>query len=151
MLANRDARLALIYEHPPGEATIANGLPAGMELVLKTIPRPKDANANGDISGGWVMAQCDLAGSMIPARHAQCRVAMVATSELVFKQPVRVGDILSFYAKVDCIWGTSIRVKIEVMAECVDAQGQHAKVTQATFTYVAVDDEGLPRPIRRPT
>ena len=73
-------------------------LPTDKELVLKVIPMPADCNANGDIFGGWVMAQVDLAGSVIPARHAQGRMATVAVNEFVFKQPVRVGDILSFFA-----------------------------------------------------
>ena len=67
-------------------------LPTDKELVLKVIPMPADCNANGDIFGGWVMAQVDLAGSVIPARHAQGRMATVAVNEFVFKQPVRVGD-----------------------------------------------------------
>ena len=74
----------------------SQSLPLDMELVLKVIPMPADCNANGDIFGGWVMAQCDLAGSVIPARHARGRMATVAVNEFIFKQPVRVGDILSF-------------------------------------------------------
>ena len=87
-------------------------LPTNMELVLKVIPMPADCNANGDIFGGWVMAQVDLAGSVIPMRHAQGRVATVAVNEFVFKQPVRLGDILSFYASLSRIGRTSIAVKV---------------------------------------
>jgi acyl-CoA thioesterase YciA len=122
-------------------------LPTDMELVLKVIPMPADCNANGDIFGGWVMAQCDLAGSVIPARHAQGRMATVAVNEFVFKQPVRLGDILSFYSKLMRIGRTSITVLVEVFAERFRSQGEYIKVTQATFTYVAIDDNGRPRPI----
>ena len=122
-------------------------LPTDKELVLKVIPMPADCNANGDIFGGWVMAQVDLAGSVIPARHAQGRMATVAVNEFVFKQPVRVGDILSFFAAVTRIGRTSITVQVEVYAERFQAQGQYIKVTEASLTYVAIDDSGKPRPI----
>ena len=124
-------------------------LPADMELVLKVIPMPADCNANGDIFGGWVMAQCDLAGSVIPARHAKGRMATVAVNEFIFKQPVRLGDILSFYSKLVRIGRTSITVTVEVFAERFQAQGAYIKVTEATFTYVAIDDNGRPRPIEK--
>ena len=122
-------------------------LPADMELVLKVIPMPADCNANGDIFGGWVMAQCDLAGSVIPARYAKGRMATVAVNEFIFKQPVRLGDILSFHSKLVRIGRTSITVTVEVFAERFQAQGAYIKVTEATFTYVAIDDNGRPRPI----
>ena len=125
-------------------------LPADMELVLKVIPMPADCNANGDIFGGWVMAQCDLAGSVIPARYAKGRMATVAVNEFVFKQPVRLGDILSFYSKLERIGRTSITVTVEVFAERFRAQGEYIKVTEATFTYVAIDDNGRPRQISPP-
>jgi acyl-CoA thioesterase YciA len=122
-------------------------LPTDQELVLKVIPMPGDCNANGDIFGGWVMAQVDLAGSVLPARYAQGRYATVAVNEFVFKQPVRVGDILSFFSSVTRIGRTSITVKVEVYAERFKSQGQYAKVTEASLTYVAIDDNGRPRPI----
>jgi hypothetical protein len=75
-------------------------LPTDQELVLKVIPMPRDCNANGDIFGGWVMANIDLAGAVIPARYAAGRMATVAMNEMVFKHPVRVGDILSFFSKL---------------------------------------------------
>lgn len=130
-------------------AITLQSLPADMELVLKVIPLPADCNANGDIFGGWVMAQCDLAGSVIPARHAKGRMATVAVNEFVFKQPVRLGDILSFYSKLVRIGRTSVTVTVEVFAERFRAQGEYIKVTEATFTYVAIDDNGRPRPIPR--
>ena len=121
--------------------------PSDKELVLKVIPMPADTNGNGDIFGGWVMAHVDLAGAVIPARYVQGRMATVAVNEFIFKQPVRVGDILSFYANVSRIGRTSISVKVEVYAERFGAQGQFVKVTEASLTYVAIDDEGRPRPI----
>ena len=100
-------------------------LPTDEELVLKVIPMPADSNANGDIFGGWVMAQVDLAGSVIPARYTQGRMATVAVNEFVFKQPVRVGDILSFFSKLTRIGRTSITVKIEVFAERFGSQAEY--------------------------
>jgi acyl-CoA thioesterase YciA len=116
---------------------------------MKVIPLPADVNANGDIFGGWVMAQVDLAGSVLPARHVKGRMATVAVNEFIFKHPVRVGDILSFYACIQRVGRTSITVQVEVFAERYDAQGQYLKVTQANLTYVAIDEQGRPRPIPR--
>ena len=122
-------------------------VPTDHELVLKVIPMPGDANANGDIFGGWVMAQVDLAGSVLPARYAMGRMATVAVNQFVFKQPVRVGDILSFYAKLTRVGTTSMTVAVEVVAERLSKQGQFIKVTEATLTYVAIDEEGQPRKV----
>ena len=122
-------------------------LPTDKELVLKVIPMPGDTNGNGDIFGGWVMAQVDLAGSVLPARYIQGRMATVAVNEFVFKQPVRVGDILSFFSSVTRIGRTSVTVQVEVYAENFERQGQYMKVTQALLTYVAIDASGRPRPI----
>ena len=121
--------------------------PSDKELVLKVIPMPADCNANGDIFGGWVMAQVDLAGSVIPARLVNGRMATVAVNEFIFKQPVRVGDILSFYSQLKRIGNTSVTVEVEVFAERFRAQGQYVKVTQASVTYVAIDETGKPRAI----
>ena len=126
-------------------------LPLDKELVLKVIPMPADCNANGDIFGGWVMAQVDLAGSVVPARYTQGRMATVAVNEFVFKQPVRVGDILSFFSAVTRIGRTSITVKVEVYAERYNTQGNYIKVTEALVTYVAIDDQGKPREIPKTT
>ena len=124
-------------------------LPTDQDLVLKVIPMPGDCNANGDIFGGWVMAQVDLAGSVLPARYTDGRMATVAVNEFIFKQPVRVGDILSFFSKVVRIGRTSITVKVEVFAERYRSQGTYIKVTEASVTYVAIDDNGKPREIPR--
>ena len=120
-------------------------LPTDMELVLKVVPMPADCNASGDIFGGWVMAQVDLAGSVIPARYAQGRIATVAVKEFIFKQPVRLGDILTFYASLTRLGRTSVTVKVEVFAERLYLQGQYIKVTEATLTYVAITEQGEPR------
>ena len=125
----------------------AVALPTDQELVLKVIPMPADCNANGDIFGGWVMAQVDLAGAVLPARYVRGRMATVAVNEFIFKQPVKVGDILSFFSKVTRIGRTSITVKIEVYAERHFKQGEYAKVTEASLTYVAIDEQGQPREI----
>jgi len=117
------------------------------ELVLKVIPMPADTNGNGDIFGGWVMAQVDLAGAVLPARYVRGRMATVAVNQFVFKQPVRVGDILSFFSHVTRVGNTSITVQVEVFAERFSAQGQYVKVTEASLTYVAIDKAGKPRPI----
>jgi acyl-CoA thioesterase YciA len=129
----------------PAHPTVA--LPTDQELVLKVIPMPGDCNANGDIFGGWVMAQVDLAGSVVPARYAHGRMATVAVNEFIFKQPVRVGDILSFFSKLTRIGRTSITVKVEVYAERFGSQGKYTKVTEASLTYVAIDDAGQPREV----
>ena len=92
-------------------------LPTDKELVLKVVPMPADCNANGDIFGGWVMAQVDLAGAVLPARITRGRQATVAVNQFIFKQPVSVGDLLSFYASVERIGRTSITVHVEVWAE----------------------------------
>jgi acyl-CoA thioesterase YciA len=127
--------------------TLVSTLPQDKELVLKVIPMPADCNANGDIFGGWVMAQVDLAGSVLPVRRAQGRLATVAVNEFIFKQPVRIGDLLSFYAEIIKEGRTSITVKVEVYAERLRSQGAYTKVTEAQLTYVAIDDDGKPRPL----
>ena len=121
--------------------------PVDHELVLKVSPMPKDLNANGDIFGGWVMAQVDVAGGIMAMRRAGGRATTVAVNEFVFKQPVRVGDLLSFYAKVLRIGTTSMTVNVEVLAERLCRQGRYIKVTEAKIVFVAIDSEGKPRPV----
>ena len=129
--------------------TFLKSLPVDMELVLKVIPLPADVNANGDIFGGWIMAQVDIAGAVLPARIAKGRIVTVAVNEFIFKQPVSISDLLSFYAKVERIGKTSVTVNVEVYAERNPANLQVVKVTEANLTYVAIDDNGRPRPIER--
>lgn len=124
-------------------------LPEDAELVLRVIPLPADVNGNGDVFGGWLMAQADLAGAVVPARIARGRIATVAVNQFTFKQPVSVGDLVSFYAKVERIGTTSITVRVEVFVERNPAAPQVVKVTEASLTYVAIDSQGKPRPIPR--
>ncbi len=122
-------------------------LPTDMELVLKVIPMPADTNGNGDIFGGWVMAQVDLAGGVLPARLIVGKFATVAVNEVIFKQPVRVGDLLSFFAAIRRVGNTSVTVEVEVYAERRHSGQRYVKVTEARLTYVAIGDDGRPRPI----
>ena len=125
--------------------TAPTSLPDGSELVLRVMPLPADVNGNGDIFGGWLMAQVDLAGAVLPSRIAKGRIATVAVNQFIFKQPVSVGDLVSFYARVDRIGNTSVTVHVEVFAERNPANLQVVKVTEANLTYVAIDGEGKPR------
>ena len=122
-------------------------LPGDRQLVMRVMPMPADANGNGDIFGGWIMAQVDVAGAVLPARIAKGRIATVAVNQFVFKQPVSVSDLLSFYAKVERIGRTSVTVNVEVYAERNPADLHVVKVTEANLTYVAIDLQGRPRPI----
>jgi len=127
----------------------ATTLPSDKELVMRVMPMPADANMNGDIFGGWIMAQVDIAGSVLPARLSRGRVTTVAVNQFVFKQPVSIGDLLSFYATVERVGNTSITVRVEVYAERNPADVQVVKVTEANLTYVAIDREGKPRQVPR--
>jgi acyl-CoA thioesterase YciA len=124
-------------------------LPTDRELVMRVMPMPADSNANGDVFGGWIMAQVDLAGAVLPARIAKGRIATVAVNQFIFKQPVSIGDLLSFYAHVQRIGTTSISVRVEVYAERNPANLHVVKVTEANLTYVAIDQEGKPREIQK--
>ena len=120
-------------------------LPDDRQLVMRTMPMPADANGNGDIFGGWIMAQVDLAGAVLPARIARGRIVTVAVNQFIFKQPVSIGDLLSFYAKVERIGKTSVTVNVEVYAERDPSNLHVVKVTEANLTYVAIDRAGKPR------
>jgi acyl-CoA thioesterase YciA len=117
------------------------------QLTLRVVPMPADANANGDIFGGWVMAQVDIAGSIIAVRRARGRVATVAVNSFQFKQPVSIGDLLSFWAREINVGKTSITVQVEVTAERNPENPITVKVTDATLTYVAIDRSGSKRGI----
>ena len=121
-------------------------LPTNREVVLRVVPMPSDVNSTGDIFGGWIMAQVDIAGSIPAFRLAQGRVATVAVNSFVFKQPVLVGDLVSFYAEVARVGRTSVTVNVEVFAERGIPQ-RAVKVTEATLTYVAMDESRRPRPV----
>ena len=118
-----------------------------MELVMRVMPMPKDANGNGDIFGGWIMSQVDLAGCVLPGRVSRGRVTTVAVNEFIFRNAVSVGDLLSFYARVERIGNTSVTVHVEVWAERQPANPILVKVTEAKATYVAIDRDGRPRPV----
>ena len=120
-------------------------LPDGAELVMRVMPMPADVNANGDVFGGWIMAQVDVAGAVLPVRLARGRIATVAVNQFTFKQPVSIGDLLSFYAAITRVGRTSITVHVEVWAERNPASPQLVKVTEANLTYVAIDGQGQPR------
>ena len=128
---------------------MADMLPAGKLPALRVMPMPADANQNGDIFGGWIMAQVDVAGGTVAGKIARGRVATVAVKEFVFKQPVQIGDLLSFYVDVERIGKTSITVTVEVYAERRPSDPKVVKVTEATLTYVAIDGAGRPRPVPR--
>ena len=118
------------------------------QLTVRTIAMPADTNANGDIFGGWVMAQVDMAGAVLPARKVGGRMATVAVNEFIFQQPVKVGDLLSFFSVITRVGRTSITVKVQVFAERLHAYGGRVtKVTEAFLTYVAIDEAGRPRPL----
>jgi acyl-CoA thioesterase YciA len=124
-------------------------LPEGKQPSLRVMPMPADANQNGDIFGGWIMSQVDIAGGAVASRLARGRVATVAVKEFVFKQPVHIGDLLSFYVDVERIGKTSITVTVEVYAERRPSDPKVVKVTEATLTYVAIDRNGQPRKVPR--
>ncbi|HZM46752.1 MAG TPA: acyl-CoA thioesterase [Burkholderiales bacterium] len=120
-------------------------LPAGKDPTLRVVPMPRDANQSGDIFGGWIMAQVDIAGSVAAVRLARGRVATVAVNSFLFKQPVFIGDLVSLYAEVVRVGRTSITVNVEVYAQRKPEREEVVKVTEATLTYVAVDENRQPR------
>jgi acyl-CoA thioesterase YciA len=122
-------------------------LPTGKQPTLRVVPMPADANQHGDIFGGWIMAQVDVAGGVIASRHARGRVATVAVNAFSFKQPVFIGDVLSFYADIVRIGTTSITVNVEVFAQRNPADIETVKVTEATLTFVATDKHRKPRAV----
>jgi acyl-CoA thioesterase YciA len=115
--------------------------------MLRVVPMPADVNGNGDVFGGWVMAQVDIAGGIAAARRARGRVVTVAVNAFQFRQPVTVGDVLSFYTRVDSVGRTSITVHVEVIAARNPADPVNVKVTEAMLTYVAIDADGRKRPL----
>jgi len=118
--------------------------------VLRVVPMPADANIHGDVFGGWIMSQVDVAGSIRAARRAGGRVATVAVNSFLFKHPVFVGDVLSLYARIGKIGRTSITVDVAVYAERAFQAAEVVKVTEATLVYVATDAQRRPRPLPSP-
>ncbi|WP_126446245.1 acyl-CoA thioesterase [Sulfuricystis multivorans] len=117
------------------------------EPVLRVMPLPRDVNAAGDVFGGWVMAQVDIAGAIPAMRRARGRIATVAVNSFLFKQPISVGDVVSFYAKIVKTGRTSITVDVQVFAERNPAQPVVVKVTEATLTYVCLNADGSKREV----
>ena len=117
------------------------------EPVLRVVPMPADVNQHGDIFGGWIMSQVDIAGGVLAARRARGRVATVAVNSFTFKQPVLVGDLVTFYAEVVRVGRTSVTVDVEVYAQRNPTDIVTVKVTEASLTYVAVGGDRKPRPI----
>ena len=122
-------------------------LPPGRTPVLSVVPMPSDSNQHGDIFGGWIMSQVDIAGGVIAARRARGRVATVAVNAFTFKQPVMIGDVVLFYAEVVKVGRTSITVDVEVFAQRNPAVLETVKITEATLTYVATDESRRPRQV----
>ena len=125
-------------------------LPIDKDPTLRVVPMPSDANYSGDIFGGWIMSQVDIAGSIPAAQLAKGRIVTIAVNSFLFKQPVMIGDLVSFYADVAKVGNTSITVDVEVFAQRRSLH-EIVKVTEATLTYVAVDENRKPRVINRST
>ncbi len=117
------------------------------EPALRVVPMPADANYHGDIFGGWIMSQVDIAGSIPASRRARGRVATVAVNSFVFKQPVMIGDLVSLFAEISRVGRTSVTVDVEVYAQRNPTDEVTVKVTEASLTYVAVGKDGNPRPL----
>jgi acyl-CoA thioesterase YciA len=115
------------------------------EPALRVVPMPADANYHGDIFGGWIMSQVDIAGSIPASRRARGRVATIAVNSFVFKQPVEIGDLVSFFAEISRVGRTSITVDVEVYAQRNPTDEITVKVTEASLTYVAVGKDRRPR------
>ncbi len=118
------------------------------ELVIRTIAMPADTNPNGDIFGGWLMSQMDLGSGILASKTAKTRVVTVAVEGMSFLQPVRVGDTVACYAWVEKIGRTSMVIPVEVWVQRY-MQTEQTRVTRGVFTYVAVDNEGKPVPVKR--
>ncbi|WP_425045136.1 acyl-CoA thioesterase [Primorskyibacter sp. S87] len=116
------------------------------ELTLRTLAMPKDVNVNGDIFGGWVLSQMDIAAGITAGARARGRVATVAVDAMKFIRPVGVGDVLCIYSHVQRIGRTSMAIEIEAWA-LRERHGGREKVTEAVFTFVAIDEHGRPRPV----
>jgi acyl-CoA thioesterase YciA len=120
----------------------------GREPMVRTVAMPADANANGDIFGGWVLSQMDIAGGVAAGRAAQGRTTTVAVEAMTFHKPIEIGDLVSVYAEVTRIGRSSITVHVDTIVSRRDS-AELVKVTEGTFVYVAIDDAGRPRPVPR--
>lgn len=116
------------------------------ELTLRTLAMPRDVNGNGDIFGGWVLSQMDMAAGIIAGQRAEGRVTTVALDAMKFIRPVKIGDVLCIYGRVVRVGRTSMGIEIEAWVKR-GRIGSREKVTEAVFTFVAIDDDGQPRPV----
>jgi acyl-CoA thioesterase YciA len=123
---------------------------AGTEPAIRVLAMPADTNPTGDIFGGWIMSQIDLAGGIVASRRARGRVVTVAMNAFEFHQPVFVGDLVSCYGRVVRVGRTSLTLHLEAYAARAADPGQVVRVTEATATFVAVDEQRRPRPVPAP-
>lgn len=114
--------------------------------IIRTVPQPADMNGNGDIFGGWVLSQMDMAGGSLAGRVAKGRTATVAITAMTFVQPIKVGDLVSIYGKVGKIGRTSITIELETIVQRRGDE-REIQVTRGTFVFVAIDDDGKPRQV----
>lgn len=121
------------------------------QLVLRTLAMPADMNPNGDIFGGWLLSQMDIAGGLAAKQHSRGRVVTIAINAMTFHKPVFVGDVVCCYATIEGVGRTSMTIKIQAWAIREAQEGSRIKVTEGTFTYVAIDEERRPRPVRQET
>ena len=117
------------------------------EPILRVVPRPGDINSNGHIFGGWVLSQMDIAAGIVAAREANGPVATIAIEAMKFITPILLHDVISVYAEVERIGRTSIAIRIEVVASR-GRGASHVKVTEGLFTFVALDEQARPRPVK---
>ncbi|WP_319204735.1 acyl-CoA thioesterase [uncultured Ilyobacter sp.] len=120
-----------------------------MEPALRLVAMPADTNPAGDVFGGWIMAQVDLAGAVIASQRAQSRIVTIKVTDFIFKEPVYVGDLVTCYGKIEKIGTTSITVKVVVCAQRNRYEKTCIKVTEATVVYVAIDEDGNPKEISK--
>lgn len=116
---------------------------------IRVLPMPSDTNASGDIFGGWLMSQVDIAGSIAAHRYVGNRVVTIAVNEFLFIKPVLVGDLVSIYATIENVGNTSIRIALDVMAEHGRGKESAQKVAKAILTYVSLDKDKKPKPIKK--
>jgi acyl-CoA thioesterase YciA len=123
----------------------AKKLPVDEVPVLRVVPQPSSANVHGDVFGGWIMSHADIAGSIPASQRANGRVVTVAVNSFTFRQPVFIGDLLSFYARIVREGNTSVTVNVEVFAQRMGLNEVIVKVTEATLTFVATGADRMPR------
>jgi acyl-CoA thioesterase YciA len=133
-----DVEMSQKYNSPKGQ------------LLLRTLAMPADTNANGDIFGGWIMSQLDLAGGILAKEISSGRIVTVSVSDIIFKKPVKVGDVVCCYGECTKIGRTSMSIDLELWVKPIRDHGVEDRfmVCNATFNYVAIDGEGKPRPVR---